>query len=194
MKKILSSVSALSTGATLRDKPVLVSKPDSLLMQLGDLSTDGAIQLDTMLPFLMEKQFERFVAQEGDLIFRGRGAGIAVSVMCKTELPIIVTSPLIIIRPDHKKVDSHYLAWTLTTNDARRHYAYYLQGSSIIGIGIRDLETIEIQLPSVAVQRKIGKCRNLLLREKQLMSSYYTTRLKLIDAFINDSILQEKTT
>jgi hypothetical protein len=136
MKTILSHIAALITGATLKGKPTHALAPNASLMQLGDLGRDGDIQFDSMTPFVMEKQFERFVAKAGDLVFRGRGAGIAVTVMSEVDIPIIVASPLMIIRPDHKQVDSNYLAWALTTEDARRHYAQYARGSAKLSINI----------------------------------------------------------
>jgi restriction endonuclease S subunit len=107
-----------------------------------------------MTPFTVEKKFKHFIVKPGDLVFRGRGAGITVAVMPNTALPVIVASPLIIIRPDHKKVDPDYLVWALTNDNARRYYAQYARGSVIVGIGKHDLEKIEIQLPAIQFQKK----------------------------------------
>ena len=192
MKIALSYIAALVTGATLRGQPSYSSSPNASLMQLGDLGRDGDIQFDSMMPFIMEKQFERFVAKVGDLVFRGRGAGIAVAVIPEGHRPIIVASPLMIIRPDHKQVNPDYLAWALTTEDARRHYAQYASGSAIIGIGKRDLETLEIHLPALQTQLKLAKFKKLQEQEALLMSRHQVVRAKLVEALISSSIHKEK--
>jgi restriction endonuclease S subunit len=161
-------------------------------MQLGDLGRDGDIQFDSMMPFVMEKQFERFVAKGGDLVFRGRGAGIAVAAMPEVDRPIIVASPLMIIRPDHKQVDPDYLAWALTTEDARRHYAQFSSGSAIVGIGKRDLETLEIHLPALQTQHTLAKFKKLQEQEALLITRHQVVRAKLVEALISNSIHKEK--
>jgi restriction endonuclease S subunit len=153
-------------------------------MQLGDLDADGNVQINSMTPFTVEKKFKHFIVKPGDLVFRGRGAGITVAVMPNTALPVIVASPLIIIRPDHKKVDPDYLVWALTNDNARRYYAQYARGSVIVGIGKHDLEKIEIQLPAIQFQKKIGKIKNLQLKESQLISRRQALCIKLLEAKI----------
>ncbi|MDD4616449.1 MAG: restriction endonuclease subunit S [Alphaproteobacteria bacterium] len=194
MTKTLSSIATAITGITLREKPLalLPEDADALLMQLSDLDTAGAIQAHNMIPVRLEKAFERFIAKPGDIVFRGRGAGIAAAVMPETLHPVIVVSPLIVIRPNRSKVDAEYLAWTLTTESARRHYAEYAQGSAIIGIGKQNLETLEIPLPPLQTQQKIGKLMRLQSQEFELVTRYQMARAKLLNAQIRKSIHQEQ--
>lgn len=188
----LSSIATTVTGITLRDKPAALLPEDAFLIHLSDLDAAGILQFHTMIPVRLEKQFERFIAEPGDIVFRGRGAGIAAAVMPETPHPVIAVSPLMIIRPNRSKVNSEYLAWQLTTEDARRHYAQHLQGSAIIGIGKRDLETLEIHLPPLQTQQKIGKLIKLQDQEARLFARYQTARAKLVNTQISKAILQEK--
>ena len=194
MTQTLSSIATATTGKTLRDKPapVVHENADALLMQLSDLDASGNLQLHTMIPFRQEKRFERFVVAPGDIVFRGRGAGIAAAVISEAALPIVVVSPLMIIRPNRSKVAPEYLAWLLTTENARRHYAQHLQGSTIIGIGKRDLETLEISLPPLQTQQRIGTLIRLQAQESQLIAQYQTARAKLLNAQISKSIHKGK--
>jgi len=190
----LSSIATAVTGITLREKPTALLPEDAnaFLMQLSDLDTAGTLQIHSMIPVRLEKAFERFIAKPGDIVFRGRGAGIAAAVMPETLHPVIVVSPLMIIRPNRLKVDAEYLAWTLTTESARRHYAEYSQGSAIVGIGKQNLETLEIPLPPLQTQQKIGKLMRLQSQETQLITRYQTARAKLFNAQISKSIHQEQ--
>lgn len=192
MKKTVADIAEVNTGATLRDKPQQSATPDSMLMQLGDLDGAGCLRFETMTPFLHEGQFSKSIALPGDLVFRGRGAAIAVAVMSKTEKPVIVAAPLIIIRPDTSKVDPEYLAWALSATAAARHYAQFSRGSAIVGIGKRDLETLEIIIPDLQIQRKIGALKNLQARENHLLMRYKDLREKLFNSLLDDAASSAK--
>jgi restriction endonuclease S subunit len=193
MKITLSELADIQTGVTLREKPVPSKRitGNVLLMQLGDLDTDGNIQTQTMSPSVPQELFEKFIVKSGDLIFRGRGAGIAVTVVPELDLPIVATSPLIIIKPNTQKIDPHYLAWALTNNHARRYYAEYLRGSSIMGIGKRDLDVMGIDLPALRSQRKIGNLKKLEAQEHRLLAQLQRSKAKLVAALIGDVIDKE---
>ena len=150
MRVKLDQIATVMTGATLKERPENSPYPDSYLMQLGDLDARGGLKSSSMLPFSGLQSYFRFIAKSaGDLVFRGRGAGINVTVIPETDKPIIVGSPLIIIRPDPKKVDSVYLKWAITNSDAYRHYNQHMSGSVIMGIGKQDLDLLEIDLPDL---------------------------------------------
>jgi hypothetical protein len=184
-----SSIASAITGLTLRERPSLsLSAPNALLMQLGDLSADGNILFDRLIPFSADRQAEAFFAKAGDLVFRGRGAGIVAAVMPKTEMPVVIAAPLMIIRPNPQQVDPDYLAWMLTAENARRHYAQRAQGSAIVGVGKRDLENLEIYLPDLQTQKKVAMLKRLQKREALLLERLRRTQGKLIDALIGISI------
>lgn len=194
MKKALGNIADIYTGATLREKPseATARERDALLMQLGDLDTIGNIQTHTMLPVELQAQFDKFVARMGDIVFRGRGAGIVAAVMPETTLPVVVASPLIIIRPDIRKVDPDYLVWALTADHARRFYAEHSRGSSIVGIGKRDLDLLEIDLPSLDIQKKIAQLKKLEVEEQHLLTRYQKAKARLVEAMIIDTLHKEK--
>ncbi len=161
-------------------------------MQLGDLNTDGTVQTHSMIPTAYESLFEKFIVKSGDIVFRGRGAGIVAAVVPETTWPIVAASPLMIIRPDTQKVDPHFLVWALTNNLAHRYYAEHARGSNIVGIGKRDLDQLEIDLPPMATQKKIGRLKNLEAEEQQLLTRYQQAKAKLVEALIIEAIHKEK--
>ena len=182
MKKPLNHIADVLTGVTLREKPVPTkqARGNVFLMQLGDLNTDGTVQTHSMIPTAYESLFEKFIVKSGDIVFRGRGAGI------------VAASPLMIIRPDTQKVDPHFLVWALTNNLAHRYYAEHARGSNIVGIGKRDLDQLEIDLPPMATQKKIGRLKNLEAEEQQLLTRYQQAKAKLVEALIIEAIHKEK--
>jgi restriction endonuclease S subunit len=112
--------------------------------------------------------------------------------MPETEWPVVAASPLMIIRPNTQKVDPYYLAWTLTNDQARRYYAEHARGSSIVGIGKRDFELLEISLPPMNIQKKVGQLKNLETEEQNLLTRYQKTKSTLVEALIIETIYKEK--
>jgi restriction endonuclease S subunit len=194
MKKSLNHIADVLTGVTLREKPVPTkqARGNVFLMQLGDLNTDGTVQTHSMIPTQDQSLFEKFTVKSGDIVFRGRGAGIVAAVVPETEWPVVAASPLIIIRPNTQKVDPHYLVWALTNDQARRYYAEHARGSNIVGIGKRDLDLLEINLPPMAIQKKIGQLKNLETEEQHLLTRYQKAKARLVEALIVDAIYKEK--
>jgi hypothetical protein len=194
MKQALGTIADIYMGATLRERPfpAPLMEAEAKLMQLGDMDTTGNIQTYSMIPVMMPAAFEKFIIHTGDIVFRPRGAGIVATVMPQVSWPVIVTSPLMIIRPHAQKIDPHYLVWALTADSARRFYAEHSRGSAIVGIGKRDLDQMEIELPSINLQRKIAQLKKLESQEQQLLSRYQETKTKLIEAAITDKIHKEK--
>ena len=194
MKKHLNQIANVLTGVTLREKPIPSVQPDGnvFLMQLGDLNTDGTVQTHSMIPTAYESLFEKFIVKPGDIVFRGRGAGIVAAVVPETMWPIVAASPLMIIRPDTQKVDPHYLVWALTNDLAHRYYAEHARGSNIVGIGKRDLDQLEIDVPPMATQKKIGQLKNLESEEQHLLTRYRQAKARLVEALIIEAIHKEK--
>lgn len=189
----LHHVARVMTGLTLRDKTSSehTSQAKALLMQLGDLDTQGEIQTHKMSPYDYEESFEKFIVQPGDLVFRGRG-GISATVIQNSDLPLVVVSPLIIVRPDTQKIDSHYLAWALTNKQALKYYSEHSQGSVILSVGKRDLEEMPIDIPELRIQKKIGNLKILETKENKLLSKLAQSKSKLTEALIHDAIRKEK--
>jgi restriction endonuclease S subunit len=194
MKVLLNQIANIVTGLTFNGKASKVYSGDSkcLLMQLGNLDAKGNVLVDGMISIPYRKSFENFLSKGNTVVFRGRGAGIVATVMSKTDVPIVVTSPLMIIRPNIEKIDPRYLVWSLTNAGARRYYAEHLSGSSIFGIGKRDLDLFEIDLPPMDVQKTIGKMKELESEERAALKRYQTFKSKLLEKSIMNAICEEK--
>ena len=184
----LGEIATILTGLTLRQRPEDSISGQFRLMQLGDLDTSGSISFDTMTFVTPDVGYERYIAQEGDLIFRGRGAGISVAVMPKHECDVVVVAPLVLIRPDRSLVLPEFLAWAMGSQSAQRHYALHVQGTSILGVGKKHLETVEIDLPEITTQQKVAELVLLQRHEEDLIFKYLKIRKKFVDAILQNAV------
>lgn len=180
-------------GMTMRGQNASESAkvPNAVIMQLGDIMADGSFDYKALRPTQVDQSNMKFIAKPGDLIFRGRGASIAATVVFETPLPIVVAAPLVLIRPNHSEIDPGFLAWSLTNKSARRYYSDRSQGSVIVGIGKRDLAEMKIALPAMKSQKKIGNLKRLLAKESQLKERLAVAKNQLMETILEDLVQKE---
>lgn len=113
---------------------------------------------------------------------------MAVALMPPHEGVVVVAAPLILIRPDPGLVDPGYLVWALRTSRAQQHFALHARGTSVIGVGKRDLETLQIPLPDLPTQHRIAAVVALQQREADLLRRLQATRQQLIDSLLASKV------
>lgn len=182
----LKDIASINTGLTLKEKPAADEAGDCLLLQLGDIDANGNVIGGTTTPY--QGAYERFVLTSGDLIFRGRGAAIAVAAVGESARKLVAAAPLIIIRPDARLVDSSYLRWFLTSPPAHKYFSQHMRGSIIMGIGKKDLENLPVPLPDMQTQKKVGALARLQKEEKYLAEKYLKMRQDLFNRQMEETL------
>jgi len=77
-----------------------------------------------------------------------------VGKVVRCPVPVAINQDLRAIYPDPAKVDVDYIVQALPTLE--REFRRYSCGSTVMGIGIDDLKSVKIYLPSLVEQRKIA--------------------------------------
>jgi restriction endonuclease S subunit len=182
---LLNEVCEIKTGLTLRDeiRPAIQGK--YTLLQLGDIELTGQINVSSLILTEGDSSFDKFIVRNGDLIFRGRGAGIAVAQVPNDGHLYVVASPLIILRPILTLLDPTFLAMMLTSNLAKSHFSKFIQGSSIMGIGVIDLKTFDFPLPDLKFQKIIAAVKTLQKQEQKLLYRLAATKNRIINQEID---------
>ncbi|MEY8303732.1 hypothetical protein FYJ27_04665 [Anaerosalibacter bizertensis] len=88
----------------------------------------------------------------------------------KTDLGKVIPSNYIIIKVKNRDtVDPDYLEWYIDKSESfKRELHKIKQGSIIMSIPINEFRKINIKLPNIEFQRKLGKVNSLNRRRKQL--------------------------
>lgn len=181
----LSDVADLLTGYTFRQPPGPPSGEATLrVLSLGDVSSAGRVLIDSP-PRFIEPQpgLERYWLRPTDILFRGRGGGFAAGLAPKTDEPVAVAAPLVIIRPHG--AEPGFIAWALNRPAAHAFYAVTARGTSLPAIGAKELSMIPIPLPPLDVQRRIAEVWRLADEERRL-----STRLSDLREIALDHALQ----
>jgi hypothetical protein len=189
----LVSLCEMSTGLTLRGKPVPSATGKYVLLQLGDINPAGHINIESATKTDGDASYSKFVLSVGDLIFRGRGAGIGVVIVPNDGRCYVASAPLIVLRPYPDRVETTFLARMLTSEIAAAHFSKFTQGSTITGIGIADLRTFDVPLPDMETQKKIGELALLQKLEQGLIMRLGKAKNHLINQSIESLLVNNLT-
>lgn len=101
-----------------------------------------------------ERKITNYLLKEGDVLIPARGTAIRAAIFHEQSYPCIASSNIIVIRPETKMLNSTYLKLFLDSPLGEKMISSVQQGSVIINISYKDLNALEIPLPSIEEQQK----------------------------------------
>jgi SAM-dependent methyltransferase len=104
-----------------------------------------------------DRKISAYLLKEGDVLLPARGTAIRVGVFHEQAFPCIAHSNVIVIRPDEKRLDSIYLKVFLDSPMGKKLVGSTQQGMSVMNISYKDLENIEIPVPSMDEQKAVAE-------------------------------------
>lgn len=114
-----------------------------------DIDYDGLDHFDEE-----ERKITNYLLKEGDVLIPARGTAIRTAIFHEQSYPCIASSNIIVIRPETKMLNSTYLKLFLDSPLGNKMISSVQQGSTIINISYKDLNALEIPLPSIEEQKK----------------------------------------
>lgn len=105
-----------------------------------------------------ERRVSNYLLQEGDVLLPGRGTAIRVAVFHEEDFsfPCIASSNVIVIRPDVRELKSLYLKIFLDSPIGVKIISQAQQGTTVMNLSYRDLNDIEIPLPTIERQEEVA--------------------------------------
>lgn len=177
----MKNIATFINGYTFRQRPEDDIHGAYRIMQIGDLDIAGHYNPETSVRSSLHGIPDKFFLYDGDIVFRGRGAGFSAVKAPTFETPIAVASPLIKIQVDQSRVNPDYLVWYLNSAPAQKHLWRYAHGTKVMGVGKKELEALEVPLPTLEEQDKIAQSAQLLQKEIDLLDRIKADRQKLIN-------------
>lgn len=104
-----------------------------------------------------ERRVSTYLLQEGDVLLPARGTAIRTAVFHEQSYPCIASSNLIVIRPDARILDSTYLKIFLDSPIGNKIISGAQQGMTVMNISYKDLEVLEVPIPSMEKQKAVAK-------------------------------------
>lgn len=104
-----------------------------------------------------ERKVTNYLLQDGDLLIPARGTAIRVAIFKEQSYPCIASSNLIVIRSTDESLSTTFLKLFFDSPLGRKILVSRQQGTVIMNISYKELNHIEIPLPSIEEQRFIAE-------------------------------------
>ena len=132
-----------------------------------------------------EKIKEIYLTQTNDVLIRLREPNIALNISEKNS-GLVIPSFVASIRVDKTKVDNKFLTYYLNSTTAKRALNSSITGTAINMIKTKELENLDIQLPSLQEQKKIVEFLDLTSKEINLLEELKNQKEKYYKEVFNN--------
>lgn len=185
----LKNISTIRTGlVTTRKKATIVDSEiiPYKVITLKSFNPNGSLRVDNLDTFISkEKIKETYLTQVDDVLIRLREPNIAINIT-EENSGLVIPSFVASIRVDKTKVDNKFLTYYLNSTTAKRALNSSITGTAINMIKTKELENLDIQLPSLQEQKKIVEFLDLTSKEINLLEELKNQKEKYYKEVFNN--------
>jgi restriction endonuclease S subunit len=186
LKTKLSNIVQFQSG--IYEKPDI--NADTLYLQAVHFTRSGSFNQTVVPQLKLNSKLEKHLLKEGDLLFAAKGLNNFAAVYQNSIGKAVASSSFIVIRikeEQNQKIQPDYLAWYITHNKQIKLLHQQQWGTTIPSISMKQLGELEIDIPPVAIQKKIVAIHQLREKEKELATSIEEWKDKQIQLLLSDA-------
>jgi len=195
LKAYLGDFAIVRTGLVVARKKARLDSLDSqVYKQIGLRCFTSGILLDkTQIDDFISAEIinDKYLTQEGDVVVRLRSPGTAVYIN-KEDEGLLISSLLAVIRIDDPRLDPRYLAYYINSHFSQKLLQREIKGTAIPMLKTKDLERLQLTVPSLEEQKKMVRFLDLAGREQRLLLSLAKEKEQLSQAILDTIIQQNK--
>jgi len=178
----LGDITEIKAGVAFRRAIERSSTGTHYVLQAKDV-LDGRLDLSDLILVDLGKRGRNHELQVGDVIMVSRGRTVAAPVLSLLECePAVAAGSVYVFRVEASSLDPIYVAWAINRPQMQARLQALAQGSHIPFVSKQSLSELEIPVPSIEIQRAIGRVYELSLIEKDLMAQLSELRQQYIHA------------
>ena len=194
MRKKLGKLASVRTGLVIARKKAKLDSQYKIEYEQISLRYFGrGIKLNRFEKelFVSAENIDRkYLTQEGDVVVRLRAPSSAVYIG-KEDKGLLIHSLLAVIRVESKLLDAKYLAYYINAHATQRILKQDVKGTAIPMLKTKDLEELNITLPTLEKQKEIVRFLELANREQNLLQQLIKEKQELSQAILNNIIKEE---
>ena len=103
-----------------------------------------------------ERKVHNYLLKTGDLLIPARGTAIRVAIFEDQPYPCIASSNVIVVRATDESLSTTYLKLFFDSPLGRKMLVTRQQGTTVMNISYKELNNLEIPLPSIEEQKQIA--------------------------------------
>lgn len=153
-KQELGTVASIFRGKAINKKDIHGNIGVVNISNIGDYEIDYSSleHLDEE-----ERKVTNYLLQTGDLLIPARGTAIRVAIFKEQTYPCIASSNVIVIRSIDKSLSTTFLKLFFDSPLGRKMLLARQQGTAVMNISYKELNHIEIPLPSIEEQKFLAE-------------------------------------
>lgn len=173
----LGELAEIQMGYPFRSRLEHDPQGDVTVIQMKDIDDANLLHADQAIRVTLPKGKARHLLRAGDLLFRSRGRSNGAAQVQGGVGLAVLSAPMLLIRP-HSVLPA-YLCWYINTPATQTLLAALAEGTSVRMISAETLKSLEVPLPSRAMQERIAQAANLAEQEQSLLADIATLRQRL---------------
>lgn len=103
-----------------------------------------------------ERKVANYLLNSGDLLIPARGTAIRIAIFEEQSFPVIASSNVIVIRANDGRLSTTFLKVFLDSPLGRKMLLARQQGTTVMNISYKELNDIEVPLPTIEEQEEIA--------------------------------------
>jgi hypothetical protein len=170
----LKSLAKVRMGATLRGRDATRPDPNGScrMIQIGDLNDDGSFRNRDFVRIEPNESIDdSLFLRPGDVLFPNRGTRNTAATFNEEDPRILVGAQFFVLHPDRKRILPEFLAWSLRTSEAVRHFATRRKGTLVQTLQRMDIQAKLVALYELSREASVLESRLSALRATHLEQS-----------------------
>ena len=188
MKVKLTNIATIQSGYHFKERIENDKNADVQFIQLKDIDEYNRIDFSNLWRINLPNIRHTQLLEKGDILIKCRGNNLTSSVVDENIKNTIATSHFFIIKLKTKNVLPEYLAWFLNDAPTQKNIKLGIGGTYMQVLNKKYLENIEINIPSIEIQQKVIKLKNLNEQEQKLLRKKVGLKKLLIDLQLRNII------
>ncbi len=184
MEKRLVDVAEVRMGYSFRSRLEPDSDGDVAVIQMKDIDDLNSLHPESFVRIEMPDLRERHLVQEGDILFRSRGATNTASLVIGSMGRTVLAAPMMLIRVESRVIDPAYLQWFINQPSTKGVLAAQAAGTAVKMISKAALEQLTVAVPPLELQKRIVEIGQLASLEARLTTELLDRRKALIERIL----------
>lgn len=162
------------------------------MLQTSDFDEDGNISKKLRPNAMYKPNIEKSYLTEGDVLFNAKGRRFFAVVYNGQYNQTVAGSSFLILKVKNKTLTPDYLAWFLNHPETLKTFEIKILNQTMPMVTKKELEVLEIMIPSLEAQRNIVELVGLNKRKRQIQQKLITLNEKLVSAITYQKIKNEQ--
>jgi len=184
MRVKLKEIAVVQMGNSFRSRLEPDPNGNMAVIQMKDLTEDNRLNDQELVQIDMQDSKEHHRVKKNDIAFRSRGQTNTAALIDFSINAAVIAAPLLRIRIGSASIIPAYLCWYINQPSSQSALQSKATGSAMRIIGKPALEELEIEIPNIAVQKKIIALNGLSIGEQKLMKALAEKKGLLIEGIL----------